>query len=168
MDFEITKTSLGQIKKGGHAIIKQRPCKIDDVKQSKTGKHGSMKVRLVGIDCINKNKYELMAPGHTPINTFKLVRKDYQLMNIIDNDDEPDVGIECICADSSTTTIYIKKSLHSTMDSLDKLKQLLKSSEKSIEMVIITTPVQTSDNKDVGNDEFSCEHAIESYKEQKE
>ena len=40
------------IRKNGHIIIKNRPCKVVEMSTSKTGKHGHAKVRdaLVGLE----------------------------------------------------------------------------------------------------------------------
>lgn len=35
------------LRKGGHVVIKGRPCKIVDMSTSKTGKHGHAKVRHI-------------------------------------------------------------------------------------------------------------------------
>lgn len=38
------------LRKGGHVVIKGRPCKIIDMSTSKTGKHGHAKVHLIATD----------------------------------------------------------------------------------------------------------------------
>lgn len=38
------------LRKNGHVVIKNRPCKIIEMTTSKTGKHGHAKVHLVGTD----------------------------------------------------------------------------------------------------------------------
>merc|ERR1711892_109175 len=39
----------GQIRKGGHIMIKGNPCKVLDVSTSKTGKHGHAKCHFVAL-----------------------------------------------------------------------------------------------------------------------
>ena len=50
--------SAGQLKKGQFVVFKERPCKIIDMKTSKTGKHGHAKVMKmfvqVHIQCNNQ------------------------------------------------------------------------------------------------------------------
>jgi len=40
------------IKKNKYIMLKGHPCKIVDVKTSKTGKHGHMKVNITGMDVL--------------------------------------------------------------------------------------------------------------------
>jgi len=46
----------GQIRKGGHIMIKGRPCKVTDVSSSKTGKHGHAKCHFVANDIFTGKK----------------------------------------------------------------------------------------------------------------
>lgn len=165
--INVEKTEMSQIKMNSCAIVKQRPCKIVDIKHSKTGKHGSMKVRIVGIDCINKTKYEYLAPGHTPIYVFKLDREEYPVMDI-HFDDEKYIGFECLCKDASSTTFNIDKSLQSTIDSIDKLKYMLDTSEKGVYVVIIRAPVPKQNTTEISNEDLTYEYAIDSYGEQQD
>merc|ERR1712062_539140 len=58
------------LRKNGHVMIKDRPCKIVEMSTSKTGKHGHAKVHMVGID----------------IFTGKKLDDDESYVNVIDND----------------------------------------------------------------------------------
>src|SRR3990167_3818545 len=51
------------IKLGGHIVIQNRPCKVTQLSTSKTGKHGSCKIHLVGVDIFTKKKYDLICPS---------------------------------------------------------------------------------------------------------
>ena len=165
--INVEKTEMSQAKMNSCAIVKQRPCKIIDIKHSKTGKHGSMKVRITAVDCINKTKYEHLAPGHTPIYGFKLDREEYQVMDI-HVDDEKYVGIECLCKDASSNTFNIDKSLQSTIDSIDKLKHILDTSEKGAYAVIIRAPIPKPNTTEINNEDLTYEYAIDSYGEQQD
>merc|ERR1719197_1835994 len=48
----------GQIRKGGHIMIKGNPCKVLDVSTSKTGKHGHAKCHFVAQDIFTGKKME--------------------------------------------------------------------------------------------------------------
>jgi len=53
------------LRKGGHVMIKGRPCKIVDMSTSKTGKHGHAKVHLVALDifrCWSSPSHSLFLP----------------------------------------------------------------------------------------------------------
>lgn len=57
-----TPISVGSIKKGSHVVIKGFPCKVVDYSTAKTGKHGSAKANITGIDIFTSKKYEMFAP----------------------------------------------------------------------------------------------------------
>ncbi|GJJ08650.1 hypothetical protein Clacol_002869 [Clathrus columnatus] len=66
------------LRKNGHVVIKNRPCKIVDMSTSKTGKHGHAKVHLVGID-------EDISPSTHNMDVPNVTRTEYQLVNIDDD-----------------------------------------------------------------------------------
>merc|ERR1711983_691512 len=72
------------LRKGGHVMIKERPCKIVEMSTSKTGKHGHAKVHLVAIDIFTGKKLEDICPSTHNMNVPNVNRKDYQLVNIED------------------------------------------------------------------------------------
>merc|ERR1712137_635148 len=73
------------LRKNGHVVIKNRPCKIVDMSTSKTGKHGHAKVHLVAIDVFTGKKYEDICPSTHNMNVPNVTRKDYQLVDIDDD-----------------------------------------------------------------------------------
>lgn len=72
------------LRKNGHVMIKDRPCKIVEMSTSKTGKHGHAKVHLVGIDIFTQRKYEDICPSTHNMNVPHVNRKDYQICDIED------------------------------------------------------------------------------------
>lgn len=163
------KVAYSQVKKGQYVIIKQKPCKIDNFVHSKTGKHGSMKVHLTGTDCFTDKTVTMCAPGHTAISTFKLVRNEYEVMNIL-HDDEMTTTIDFLnqkdmSANNASLTLDFKKT-PIMGPKIEEIKQKLDTSEDTVIATVITVPVPVSD-KD-GEEEFVLEHIIESYSLQKE
>ena len=69
-------TEAGQIRKGGHIVIKGRPCKVVNVSTSKTGKHGHAKCNFTAIDIFTGKKYEDIVPSSHSICQPSQVRAD--------------------------------------------------------------------------------------------
>ncbi|CAI7855121.1 unnamed protein product [Closterium sp. NIES-54] len=72
----------GAIRKGGHLVIKGRPCKVVEVSTSKTGKHGHAKCHFVAIDIFTNKKLEDIVPSSHNCDVPEVVRTDYQLIDI--------------------------------------------------------------------------------------
>jgi len=72
------------LRKGGHVVIKGRPCKIVDMSTSKTGKHGHAKVHLVAVDIFTGKKMEDISPSTHNMDVPNVTRNEYQLVNVDD------------------------------------------------------------------------------------
>jgi translation initiation factor 5A len=77
-----TPIAAGQIKKGMHAILKERPCKIQEVSVSKTGKHGHAKAHFKGEDVFTGRKYEDICPTTHTMYQPVLAQTVFDLMDI--------------------------------------------------------------------------------------
>ncbi|KAK0629775.1 eukaryotic translation initiation factor eif-5a [Bombardia bombarda] len=73
------------LRKGGHVVIKSRPCKIVDMSTSKTGKHGHAKVHLIAIDIFTGKKLEDLCPSTHNMDVPFVKRTEYQLIDISDD-----------------------------------------------------------------------------------
>lgn len=73
---------VGSLRKNGHAMVKEKPCKIVDLTTCKTGKHGSAKANYTGIDIFTGKKYEDCHPTSHNIDVPRVVRLEYQLLNV--------------------------------------------------------------------------------------
>ncbi|KAJ5934313.1 eukaryotic translation initiation factor 5A-2 [Penicillium verhagenii] len=74
------------LRKNGHVVIKGRPCKIVDMSTSKTGKHGHAKVHMVAIDIFTGKKLEDLSPSTHNMDVPNVLRREYQLLDITDDD----------------------------------------------------------------------------------
>mmetsp|Transcript_31439 Transcript_31439/g.38029 ORF Transcript_31439/g.38029 Transcript_31439/m.38029 type:complete len:158 (-) Transcript_31439:240-713(-) len=75
----------GSIRKGGHIVIKGRPCKVVDVSTSKTGKHGHAKCHFVATDIFTLKKLEELCPASHNAEVPHVARQDYTLLDISDD-----------------------------------------------------------------------------------
>merc|ERR1711998_648378 len=75
----------GQIRKGGHIMIKGNPCKVLDVSTSKTGKHGHAKCHFVAQDIFSGKKMEDLVPASHTTNVPFVKKVELQC---IDKDDD--------------------------------------------------------------------------------
>ncbi len=85
------------MRKGGFVILKGFPCKIVDMSTSKTGKHGSAKVHLTGIDIFTGKKYEELSPSTHNMEVPIVEKLEYVLIDITD-----DGYVSLMAADGST------------------------------------------------------------------
>merc|ERR1712233_159501 len=70
------------LRKGGHVIIRDTPCKIVDMSTSKTGKHGHAKVHMVALDIFDGKKLEDICPSTHNMECPIVKRTEYQLIDI--------------------------------------------------------------------------------------
>jgi len=79
-------SEAGQVKKNGYLVFKdQFPCKVVDIKVSKTGKHGHAKCVFTGLDIFTDRKYEMMSPS---THTIKVPVVKRAMFTCIDMDDD--------------------------------------------------------------------------------
>jgi len=84
-----TPISCGALRKGAHVMIKGHPCKIIEITTSKTGKHGHAKAHIIAIDIFTEQKREDLCPTSHNMEQPIVVREEYQLLGI----DEEDVSV---------------------------------------------------------------------------
>ncbi|XP_052072167.1 eukaryotic translation initiation factor 5A-1-like [Mytilus californianus] len=70
------------LRKGGHVLLKNRPCKIVEMSTSAPGKHGHAKVHLIGLDLFTGKKYEDICPAHHNMDVPNVKRLEYQIVSI--------------------------------------------------------------------------------------
>ena len=80
-----TPIQANKLKKGMHMVIKTHPCKIIEIHVSKTGKHGHVKMRIIGIDVFSGKKYEDVTPSTHTVHQPILTKEEYQIIDICDD-----------------------------------------------------------------------------------
>merc|ERR1711998_61691 len=79
-----TPSEAGAVKKGGFLLVKGFPCKVVDIKTSKTGKHGHAKCVFTALDIFTDKKYESMSPPTHTIEIPVVKRVSYECIDIDD------------------------------------------------------------------------------------
>lgn len=79
--YPVTASS---IKKGQHIVLGDHPCKIIEFSHSKTGKHGGIKVNLVGLDIFDGTKKIHISAGHDVLQGFDPIKKEFSLVDVND------------------------------------------------------------------------------------
>merc|ERR1711907_55248 len=72
----------GQIRKGGHIMIKGKACKVKDVSVSKTGKHGHAKCKFAATCIFTGTSAEELCPSTHTIDVPFVTKKDYQVQGV--------------------------------------------------------------------------------------
>lgn len=76
-------TDAGSIKEGSYIVIDDVPCRVVEVEKSKTGKHGSAKVRIVGVSILDSSKKVLTVPSDAQVNIPIIEKKFAQVINVM-------------------------------------------------------------------------------------
>ncbi len=71
-----------QIKEGNNIIIEGHPCVVKSIDISKTGKHGSAKVRLEAVGIIDGKKRIMVKPGHERFEIPIIDKRKAQIISI--------------------------------------------------------------------------------------
>eukprot|EP00397_Hematodinium_sp_SG-2012_P030450 GEMP01032254.1.p1 GENE.GEMP01032254.1~~GEMP01032254.1.p1 ORF type:complete len:164 (+),score=49.90 GEMP01032254.1:45-536(+) len=71
----------GALRKGGHCMLKGKPCKLVEITTSKTGKHGHAKAHLVGICIFTSKKCEDLCPTSHNMEVPNVKRDEYTLLD---------------------------------------------------------------------------------------
>ncbi|CAN7077913.1 unnamed protein product [Brassica oleracea var. botrytis] len=116
----------GNIRKGGHIVIKGRPCKVVEVSTSKTGKHGHAKCHFVAIDIFTAKKLEDIVPSSHNCDVPHVNRIDYQLIDISED------GFVSLLTDSGGTKDDLK------LPTDDNLSALMKSGFEEGKDVVVS------------------------------
>merc|ERR1712134_66923 len=63
-------------------MLKSKPCQIDNISTSVTGKHGNAKCHIIGHDIFEGKRYEEIVPSTTTLTVPRVIFKQCYLVNI--------------------------------------------------------------------------------------
>jgi translation initiation factor 5A len=82
-DSNLSRPSdLGSVKEGSYIIIDDEPCRVVELEKSKPGKHGSAKVRLVGIGVFTGAKRSYVSPAESRIEIPIIDKRSGQVISV--------------------------------------------------------------------------------------
>jgi translation initiation factor 5A len=74
---------IGALKEGSFVVIDNIPCRVVSMDKSKTGKHGSAKVRIVAIGIFDGIKRNILAPADQRVDVPIVEKKSAQVIAIM-------------------------------------------------------------------------------------
>jgi len=151
-DTKVPRTPIEahHVKKSKFVMLKGRPCKIAEVKTSKTGKHGHMKCNITGIDVLTGKKYNDVVPGHANMVEFKLDKAEVAVI---------DIGADHISYLDDKNAQH-QANIDNTSELFKKIKEAFDAG-KSLTVTLVRAPVETA------KDKYKDEEQVEAFKEDK-
>jgi len=74
--------SIGSLKIGQHVLIENEPCRIVEYENSKPGKHGSAKARIVAIGIFDGVKRSIVSPVDAKIESPIIEKRGGQVLSV--------------------------------------------------------------------------------------
>lgn len=73
----------GTLRPGAYVVIDDSPCKVVEAEKSKTGKHGSAKVRIVAIGLFDGVKRSIVVPADQRIDQPIVEKRSAQVISVL-------------------------------------------------------------------------------------
>ena len=146
------------VKKGTYCILKNRPCKVLEVKTSKTGKHGHAKANITGTCVLTDQKCNEVHPASHNLTEFKLQKLDY-LVTTVDKHDQQ-WKITALDEDNNEVVFFSNPNSENCKGQ-ELADSVAANPEKGYQICVIRAPVEVSEN------EFVDQELIESFREDK-
>lgn len=80
--MSIKPVEIGELKEGSFVVIEGVPCRVVSFDKSKTGKHGSAKIRIVAIGIFDGIKRNLVAPSDQRVDVPLVEKKTAQVISL--------------------------------------------------------------------------------------
>lgn len=148
--------SAGDVKKNNFIMLKNRPCKVAEVRTSKTGKHGHAKANITGVCVLTDQKCNEVHPASAGLVEFKMEKLDYLL-----TDAQVAEGTYTLTAlNDDNDEVTFKSSNSELCKGKEAYELFVANPEKQFIICVIRAPVQIGE-------EYRDEELIESVKEDK-
>ena len=82
---EKTTTEIKSLKPGNFVIIDGRPCKVEKVTTSTSGKHGAAKTRVEAIDIFDRTRRSIVKPSDATVEVPIIIKKKAQVLAVSGN-----------------------------------------------------------------------------------
>ena len=129
---QVEMVSAGSLKKGDPVMIKEKPCKVVSFSTAKTGKHGSAKAMVTGIDVFTSNKLECTFSTRDNVPAPIIKKTEYNLINIEDD------GFVTLMTDSGETKEDIKLPEDEWLkDVVTRIKEIFSAQQKECLVTVL-------------------------------
>jgi len=149
-------SNAGAAKKGDCYIMKGRPCKIQDKSTAKTGKHGSAKCSITGIDVLNGNKIIESAPSSASMWAFQPRKLSYEVAFV----SEDGTSISMLDEDANEIVFSVRENSDPN-GYLPKIREALNAGQV-VTIFLLSAPVEDSS----ADDQVRTETIIDEFKAQ--
>jgi len=79
---EVKNVNASSVKEGGYILIDDHACVVKSVQKSKTGKHGSAKMRIDAVGLLDNQKRVMMSPASDNVQVPIVEKKTAQVLAI--------------------------------------------------------------------------------------
>lgn len=148
----------GSVKKGTFLMLKGRPCKVSEVRTSKTGKHGHAKASITGSCVLTDKKCEEVHPASAGLVEFKLQKLDFLVTSVEKHEQQWKIAA---LDEEHNEVLFYSKPDSELCKRADVADLIVTNPDKTYTMVVIRAPVENGVNS------FVDTELIESFREDK-
>eukprot|EP00808_Paulinella_micropora_P021851 g78329.t1 len=127
-------------------MLNGHPCRVTKVKHAKAGKHGGIKVRLMGVCLLSGTKHDCFFPGHLQLQEPEVVKSQHQICSFDEKEgvkyfqgDEL-ASVPLTHPDAAVATL-LKDKQKAIVQGLMEAYESDKDAENDFEVVLVAAPV---------------------------
>ena len=80
--MSVKPVEIGELKEGSFVVVEGVPCRVVSSDKSKTGKHGSAKIRIVAIGIFDEIRRNMVAPSSERVDVPIVEKRAAQVISI--------------------------------------------------------------------------------------